>query len=142
MQIKKIGLAFLILITCQIGFAQNPLGQALQINTQFNKVCGKPDWLLIVREQETGRVIPYYFEIRNNDNYWLSFTYGRSYKITASILKYGPITKINNFCHLENGIITGKSMIIRLTGVLSPNPRNFCCNVTAYPDTLFPIVDT
>lgn len=121
-------------------YSQQPIGQTLQVNTHFKSVIGNPTWLLIIRDVNTGVVLPYLFDIRNNDNFWVAFTSGRSYRITASTLKFGPFAKINNFCCLENGIITDKSFWITLTGELSPNPKSSKCNVTKYLNTLpFPI---
>lgn len=130
---------FLFFVLISPCFSQGILGQVLQISTAFSKVYGKPTWLLIIREQETGLVMPHLYEIKNNDNYWLAFTAGRTYRITASILKFGTFAKIDNLCHLQDGIIDGNSMIIRLTGVLSPDPASFDCQVISYPETILPV---
>jgi hypothetical protein len=111
------------------------MSQTLQITTRFSSFITKPTkptWLLIVRDMETGKLLPYIFDINKNDNFWIAFTAGRSYRITASSVTFGPFAKINNFCNLENGIISGKSMIITLTGELSPDPNRLRCNVMKY----------
>ncbi len=135
----KIWLGLLITLGCIINTAQadNTMGQALQINTHFRTLYGTPTWLLIVRDVDTGLVSPYQFDIRKEDNYWVAFTYGHSYKVTASSLTFGNFAKINNFCNLENGIISGQSMVIRLTGVLAPVTPSYRCNVSKYKDISF-----
>lgn len=114
--------------------AQPFFGQTLQINTHFLEVYGKPEWLLVVREMESGRVLPYLYEVKDNDNFWIAFTSGRSYRVTASTLKFGPFAKIANFCKLENGIIKDKSISIILTGVLSPDTHSYKCKVSMFKD--------
>lgn len=124
-------------------YAENSLEntQTLQIYTHFRSIVGKPTWLLIIRDVNTGLVSPYVFDIQNNDNFWVAFTYGHNYKITASTLSFGRNAVINNFCHLENGILSGKSMYMTLTGVLTPNPRTLHCNVLKYNDSNFVIAN-
>lgn len=136
-------LLFISMLISLPSLGQSNIGQTLQVNTHFTSIIGNPTWLLIIRDVNTGVVLPYVFDIRNNDNFWVAFTVGRSYRITASTLKFGPFAKINNFCHLENGIITDKSFWITLSGELSPNPKSFKCNVTKYLNALpFPVATT
>ncbi len=115
--------------------AQNSLGQVIQINSNFRSVIGSPTWLLIIRNEDTGQVFPYLFDVKNKDNFWLAFTYGRTYRITASKLTFGTYAVIHDFCHLEEiGILAGKSMIITLKGDLTPSPTTFNCNVIRFED--------
>ncbi len=118
-----------------IANAQDSLGQTIQVDTRFSAIVGKPTWTLIVREVETGKVLPYIFDIKKTDNFWIAFTAGRSYRITASYLKFGPYAQIKNFCHLENGIISGESIQVILRGALTPSPTDFSCHVSKYKDT-------
>lgn len=137
MAIKKICLIMFLSICAFFplpNYAQIPMGQTLLIQTHFSDVVGKPEWLLVVRDVQSGVVLPYLYEIKNNDNFWIAFTAGRTYRVTASTLKFGPYAKIHNFCGLENGILTGKSMSISLTGELSPNPNSFKCHVSQFSD--------
>jgi len=143
MRIRKF-FAFLwlgISLSCWItpSNAQNPMGQTLQINTHFRSITGNPVWLLIIRDLDSGVVLPYMFDIKNNDNFWLAFSFSRNYVITASHLKFGPFAVINNFCHLENKILSGKSMIISLSGHLTPSPKTFNCHVLTYNSLSLPI---
>ncbi len=119
--------------------ADDAMGQVLQINTHFKTLYGKPSWLLIVRDVETGLVTPYQFDIHKEDNYWVAFTYGHTYRVTASSLTFGTYAKIKNFCKLEDGILAGQSMVIRLTGVLSPVTNTYHCHVSKYKDMQFTI---
>lgn len=107
-------------------------GETLQIATHFDDIMGSPTWLLILRDVNSGEVFPYLFDIKNNNNYWVAFTTGRSYRVTASTLTFGPYAKIKNLCNLENGILNGKSLGISLSGTLSPNPHQFRCRVMPY----------
>ncbi len=115
-------------------------GQTLQIHTHFHSIIGKPTWLLILRDPESQRVLPYLFEPRENDNFWVAFSTAHAYIVTVSKMKWGPFAVINNFCGLENGVITNKSFFITLTGNLSPNVNSFHCGVLKYNDTPFTIV--
>lgn len=139
MLVMKIWLGLLITLGCIINTAQadSGLGQVLQIGTHFRTLYGTPTWLLIVRDVDTGLVTPYQFDIHKEDNYWIAFTYGHSYRITASSLTFGNFAKINNFCNLENGILVGQSMVISLTGVLAPVKKGYLCNVYKYKDIPF-----
>jgi hypothetical protein len=129
---RKIFGLILLLVAMTAARTDTLPGETLQINTQFRSVMGKPTWLLIIRDVNTGVVIPYIFDIRENSNFWVAFTYGHSYRITASTLKFGPFAIIHNFCLLENGILTGKSMVIRLSGRLTPYRGSSICHVTKY----------
>ena len=141
--IKKICHLFLFSLSSISGWLPayaSSIGQTLQVNTHFSSIIGTPTWLLIIRDTKTGLVLPYIFDIKDNDNFWVAFTAGRTYKVTASTLKFGPYAKINNFCHLENGVITDKSFFISLSGELSPNPKSSKCHVRKYLNSLpFPI---
>lgn len=136
MRLKQLFLfASLLLCLCSQtipAYAEGALGQTLQINTNFSSIKGNPTWLLIVRDSQTGTVIPYLFDIRNNQNYWVAFTYGRSYQVTASRMQFNAKKTINNFCNLENGVLSGKSMFITLSGKLTTNRDTSKCSVLKY----------
>ncbi|EKD70980.1 MAG: hypothetical protein ACD_46C00308G0004 [uncultured bacterium] len=120
------------------------LGQTIQIYTRFKSFVGKPSWLLIIRDIDHNQNIPYLYDIKRGDNFWLAFTFGRNYLILASKLVFNPYkSKINNFCHLEsNGrIIRGESLFITISGDLSPNTNTFNCHVLKYRDSQFTIVN-
>jgi len=118
-------------------------GQTLQIYTHFQSIIDKPKpaWTLIIRDASSERVLTYLFDLRQNDNFWVAFTTGHSYIITASTVKWGPYAVIDNFCHLESRVIAGQSMFITLKGNLSPDPNSFQCHVQRYSNTPFPIVE-
>ncbi len=145
MKVKKTGwLKLLITLGMMVNIAQanDPIGQVLQINTYFQNIYGKPTWLLIVRDEETGLVSPYLFDIHQKDNYWVAFTYGHTYRVTTSSLTFGPRAKIKNFCQLEDGILAGQSMTITLKGILAPVASSYRCHVTKSQDMPFTIVDS
>ncbi len=107
-------------------------GETLQITTHFDSIMGSPTWLLILRDVNSGAVFPYIFDIKNNNNYWVAFTTGHSYRVMASTLTFGPYAKIKNLCNIENGILKGKSLGISLSGTLSPDPHQFRCRVMPF----------
>ncbi|HEX2548907.1 MAG TPA: hypothetical protein VHM20_03700 [Gammaproteobacteria bacterium] len=147
MEIKKILTMVIVVLNLFFqnisSFALNSLAQTqtLQIYTHFHNFVGKPTWLLIVRDVETGLVSPYIFDIRNNDNFWVAFTFGHHYKVTTSKVTFGQFAVINNFCGLENGILSGISMYMKLTGSLTPDPKTTKCHVTKYQNSQFTIVN-
>lgn len=121
-------------------FSQDQIAQTLNISTHFTSIVDKPSWLLELRDMESGLVLPYLFDIRNNDNFFFAFSKEHSYRVVASVLKFGPYATIKNFCKLESGVITGKSMLISITGVLSPDPRKTFCRVNKFSQRIFTIV--
>lgn len=139
----KLGLFAILLLSNSIVFAsvENPYGQTIQINTNFRDIIGTPSWLLILRDEDSGQVLPYVFDIKNNENFWVAFSAARVYRVTVSSLKFSPEVMINDFCHLEGGIITGRSKLVRLRGLLSPDRNSSTCNILTYKDMPFPIAD-
>lgn len=145
-------LSLLAISTYALPFASpseqlNPedIGQTIQIQTQLHSFVGKPTWLLMIRDVDHNQNVPYLFDFRKADNFWLAFTQGRHYLVSASTLyieTYKPREnrfrkfRINNFCHLEsNGRINRAiSMAITLTGDLSANTNTFQCQVNKYKD--------
>lgn len=147
MQIKKTFVLIIFITSLFLHSLQNfampslEQTQTLQIYTHFQTFIGKPTWLLIVRDVESGLVSPYIFDIRNNDNFWIAFTFGHHYRVTTSKVTFGKYAVINNFCGLENGILSGISMFMKLTGSLTPDPKTTKCHVTAFQETTFTIVN-
>ncbi|HSW93100.1 MAG TPA: hypothetical protein VLJ15_01950 [Gammaproteobacteria bacterium] len=119
--------------------AARPLNQTIQITTHFRTITGNPVWLLILRDADSGVVMPYLYDVKNEDNFWLALSFGRNYIITASTLKFGPFAVIHNFCHLEDGVLAGKSMTVTLTGDLTPVSITSRCRVLKYNDNAFTI---
>jgi hypothetical protein len=121
------------------------LGQTIQIQTRLHSFVGHPTWLLIIRDLDSGQNIPYLYDIKRGQNYWLAFTYGRNYLITVSNLKINTYKsnyndfasyEIKDFCHLEsNGrIIRGESMYITIQGDLTRDPESVSCQVTRFAE--------
>jgi hypothetical protein len=135
------------------GYAQSGedgIGQTIQIYTRFQSFVGKPSWLLVIRDLDHNENIPYLFDIKRGNNFWLALTRGRNYLIVASTLQietYNPRCntfkkyKIHNFCHLESHgrIIRGESMYVTINGNLAPNTDRYTCNVSSYADANFTI---
>jgi len=74
---KKVAICIGILcglcITTSSSYAQDNdgLGQIIQIHTRFHSFVGKPSWLLIIRDLDHNENIPYFYEIKRGDNFWL-----------------------------------------------------------------------
>ena len=120
--------------------ATNPFGQTIQIHTNFDGIVGYPSWLIIVRDENGQQVVPYQFQMRNNQNFYIVLTWAHTYRITASNLSFGHYANVDNYCHLQDGILSGKSMLIELGGVLSPDRSTSRCRVQQYQDMPFPVV--
>ncbi len=140
-QLRLMLLAFSF-VAASFAYADEGVGQTIQISTYFHSVQGKPTWLLILRDVDSGRVLPYVYDIRNNDNFWIALSWERNYRITVSKVSWGPFATINNFCHLEDGVISGKSMIVRLRGDLTPVRNTAKCDVLEYKGLPYPIVNS
>ena len=119
------------------------IGETIQISTHLHSFVGKPSWLLIIRDVDTGNVYPYLYDIRRGDNYWVANTFSEHYLITVSQMQMVTFRsrtdnyrnyKIDNFCFLEsNGrIIRNQSLSIVITGDLSPNENTYICNASYY----------
>lgn len=144
MAIKKIcqlGLLSLSLLSTIGAYAQdNPFGQTFQINTRLNSFVGKPSWLIIVRDVNSGQVLPFLYNIDSTTNFWLGFTFAHAYQVITSELEFGPPNAtIHNYCHLENGILDRESFTVTLTGDLTPNRGTSHCHVFKYKQFNFPI---
>lgn len=143
--IAQIGWFLIIAFTFGPAHAdENELGQTIQIYTRLHSFVGKPSWLLIIRDLDHNQNIPYLYEFKRGDHFWLAFTFGRNYLIQVSNLKFNPYRyKINNFCQLESAgrVIRGESLSIMITGDLSPNTDTFNCHVLKYTDSNFTIVN-
>ncbi|OGT45915.1 MAG: hypothetical protein A3E83_02410 [Gammaproteobacteria bacterium RIFCSPHIGHO2_12_FULL_41_20] len=126
-----------------ISYAQaiDNFGQTVQIYTHFSEIIGKPSWLLVIYDVDTNQVLPYMFDITELDNFWVAFSFSRNYRIAASTLRFFPFpTSIHNFCHLEDGVVSGQSFYVTLSGPLTPNRRLIHCQVMRYPNSQFTIV--
>jgi hypothetical protein len=138
----QIGLTCLTLLFASLLHAQENIAQTLSIDTHFKTIIGNPVWLLELRDVESGQILPYIFDIKNKNNFWMAFSKEHSYRVKASVLKFGPYKTVNNFCYLEDGILTGKSMFIRISGTLSPDLRRAKCHVTKFYQPHYPIAHT
>lgn len=130
--------AFLIILPAH---ADNPFGQFISIDTHFNCISGSPSWLLILKDIDTGQVIPYQYDIHEENNAWVAFSYGRAYQITVSTLTFGPFAILHNFCGLENLVFRDTSLNIHLTGALTPDRFGFQCERLPFKNMSFTIVN-
>src|SRR5688572_12978243 len=103
MALKKLCcLLFLSILTLSTQALSAGMQQTVQINTHFRSVLLKPTWLLILRDMESGQILPYIYDVRGNDNFWLAFSMERTYRVTVSNLQFGKYAVIHNFCNLQN----------------------------------------
>lgn len=130
----------LILATPEL-HAESDIGQSIQIYTQLRSFTGRPSWLIVIRDIDNGKNLPYIFDFERGDNFWVVPSFSRNYLVLASTLHFSPSRynpygekKINNFCNLEsNGqILRGQSMYIMLKGDLTPNKNTVTCHVSRY----------
>jgi hypothetical protein len=136
--LKLYCLSFFILLT-SLAHAEGKVAQTLSITTHFKSIVGNPVWLLELRDAESGQVLPYIFDIKNQNNFWMAFSKERSYRVKASVLKFGSYVRVNNFCYLEDGVLTGKSMYISLTGTIAPGLKRTRCHVIKFNQPEFSI---
>ena len=141
--IKWISATFFIFLFCipNGGYAQSPFGQVMTIDTYLKWVYGSPSWLLILRDDDSGAVSPYLFDFTYSTHHWIAFSYGRTFRVTVSKLTFGPFAKINNFCGLENKVLTDTSIFLSITGILSPDPNSSFCNIRYFKHMPFTIVN-
>lgn len=136
----------LLVATNVFAQAEDGVGQTIRINTRLRSFIGRPSWLLVIRDIDHNQNIPYVFDVNQNDNFWLAFTYGHSYVIVASTMQFAPYKAnpfrtrvIHNFCNLESRgrISRGESMQVTINGDLSPNTDNYTCSVMRFRDSHF-----
>jgi hypothetical protein len=147
MAIKKIcqaGWLCLGLFAIATAAAQNnPFGQSFQINTYLKSYVGQPTWVIIVRDEDNGQVLPYQFYFSELNNFWIGFTFAHSYRVIVSDLQFGPPNAIiHNFCHLQDGILDRQSISVTLQGDLTPNRHTSQCHVMRYKNYSFPIANS
>jgi hypothetical protein len=141
--LSQIGLLYLCLLGILPAKAdsENPFGQTLQINTHLNSLAGKPVWLLMLRNVETGQVLPYTFPLQNFDNFWIALTWGHNYQITVSTLQFEGHKSIENFCHLQTGLVKARSFVINVSGDIIPNRQKYHCQVMKFKEYNFPMAN-
>lgn len=151
MLIKKLGTIILLCLfslNLQAQPADDVFGNTVTINTVLDSYVGKPSLLIILRDIDNGMNLPYLFDIRGRNNNWVAFTYGRNYTIVAAqlqIVKFKPKFNTsrkfvtNNFCNLQsNGrILRGESIILTVTGRLTPNAYTYNCNISTFGGNQF-----
>ena len=137
----QVGLICFFMLFAPFVIAQLPPmdGEYLQINTHFRQILSRPTWVLILRDIDSGQVLPYLFDLRQNDNFWVAFSSSQTYQVTLSTLQFDTGDEVHNFCNLQDGYITRQSMTINLSGVLSPDKRTFKCYVMKYQSYPLPI---
>jgi hypothetical protein len=132
---------FLLLFS--IVCAARDQGQFLQVRTQFDSVIGKSSWLFVIRDLDHEQTLPYLFDMKRGENYWVVPTGGYDYLITISNLRMSVYQEkknkykkyeIKNFCRLESHgrIKHGKSAYITISGRLSQHGRDYRCHITFY----------
>jgi hypothetical protein len=138
------------LALAQANDENNGIGQSVQINTRIYSWLGKPTWILNIYDVDNGLYYPYVYDIRRGRNNWLAFSYGRTYRITASTMHFVTYDAhsdrfrtytINNFCHLQTGRnIRDESLYVSVEGDLNPYSHGYTCNVVKFPESNFTIV--
>lgn len=130
---------FLFLAPTYAQFDQS-IKHIIEIHTQLYAIVGKPTWLIVLRDVDSGRILTFMYDFIIYDNNWIAYSKNRKYRIVSSSLKFGPDQVINNFCGIQDGILEGKSMYITLTGAITPDPATAKCHVLKYNDVGFTVV--
>lgn len=147
LRIKVLSLISLALCSLPLFANPNPdapFGQMIEIRTHLTSFIGDPVWSLEIRDIDNNQILPYVFDIKRGDNYWVALTYGHNYLIQASRMQFVSYQsryntyrnfRIKNFCRIEsNGrILRNRSATIYLEGNLSPNSDTYTCHMTTYP---------
>ena len=137
----QVGLLWICLFCLSPLYAQDILaGDTIQIYTEFQSLIGKPSWLLILRDMNTGQILPYVYDIRNNDNFWIALPMSHNYRVNVSTMTFGPYAVIHNFCHLEDGVINWHSLNITLKGNLTPDRHTTHCYIQRVKNLPFPLI--
>jgi hypothetical protein len=134
----RAGLLSLSLLAMIPANAELGLGQTIQIETYLQSIIGAPTWTLILRNEDTGEIVPYMYDIVNYNSFFIALSYARSYRVVASTMQFQYAT-FQNFCHLEGGTISNESYIIRITGSLSPDRHAFRCRSSKFKNYSLPI---
>lgn len=123
-------LCFCLLFLCITKSLAMPV---VQIQGDLRTVSGNPRWLILLRNPDNGSTTPWMYDVKQAVNHWVILPGSHAYQIVASELLFNDRTIFHNFCGIEDGVITGKSMQITLSGQLSPTTDTIRCHVISYP---------
>ena len=107
-----------------------PAKSIIQIESRLQKIQNYPSWLILLRNADDGSVIPWLYDFHTP--YWLIFPEGHDYQILASEMRFNGKEVLHNFCDLQDGVLSGKSMQIVLSGSLMPASETLRCHVIHY----------
>jgi len=131
MSVKQLIKFGLIIVCCAANQLANSAVPAIGIDAHFrNHITGNPTWLLILRDENSGKTTPQLFTFNDRLSGWAFLAPGRDYRVTVSQLSFDNKNVINNFCQIQDGNLSGKSMLIRLSGTLSLNGTT--CHILKY----------
>jgi hypothetical protein len=134
---KRMLILLLLCLGTSYAWANGFMGQNLQINTHFRNILGKPTWLLILRDIDNNQVLPYIYDIEEKNNFWIAFTYGHTYQVTASTIRFLSGAEFANFCNLEHNIFHDQSMFVTVSGDLTWNRQKSVCRVRKFKSSGF-----
>lgn len=96
-------------------------------------MIGKPTWIMVLRDRNSGITSPYLFDFRKGDNFWLALSPGRQYEIIISNLRFYPfVAEYKNFCGLEKKRLSNESISVEMTGKLTPKRNTLKCRWMQY----------
>src|SRR5579862_8512330 len=78
---------FFLSINAGLAQSEDNVLQLINIETHLHSFVGKPSWLLMIRDLDHNENVPYLFEIRRGENFWVAPIASQHYLILASTLK-------------------------------------------------------
>ena len=120
-----------LLFLCLLLPASSLLAKSvIQIESRLQTIKNYPSWLILLRNVDDGSVVPWQYDFRTP--YWLVFPEGHDYQVIASEMSFNGTQVLHNFCNLQDGILSNKSMQIVLYGNLVPASETLRCHVIRY----------
>lgn len=121
---------FLFLLACGRMYAD----PGIRIYTHIDDtMIGKPSWVIVLRDRDTGITEPYLFDFRKGDNFWIALSPAKQYEVTISNLRFHPFpAEFKNFCGLEKKKLNNQSISLELTGKLTPQRHTLKCKWMQY----------
>ena len=104
----------------------------IQVQGQLTGIEDSPTWLILLSNVDDGSIIPWMHDFGQGRSDWLVFPEGHDYRIVASELRFAHNTVFPNFCSLQDGILSDRSVQIFLRGKLSPAMDSFNCHVFSF----------
>jgi len=107
----------------------------IQIEGQLKEIKANPSWFILLRNVDTGSIVPWMLDLQGPFVHWSVFPEGHDYQIIASEMRFNDNTVLHNVCDIEDGIVSGRSLQITLKGQLTPTSDTFDCRKMSWSDS-------